>query len=84
MTDTTAEKVDSRTVVYYITGVITCPPLRGVKHFPNTSYFFLMLGVYTLSTYFYHTKAILIRRKHRNNTPTTIAADQYHTAALNK
>jgi len=49
---TRAQKMDSRTVVYYITGVITCPTLRGVKHFPNTSYFFLMLGVYTLSTYF--------------------------------
>jgi len=31
-----------------------------------------MLGVYTVSTYFCYTKAILMRRKLRNNSRTTI------------
>ena len=41
-----------------------------------------MLGVYTLSTYFYYTKAILIRRKLWNNSQTTTAFG-LHTDVLN-
>jgi len=67
---------------HHTTGVSTCPTLRGAKHFPSTSYFF-MLGVYTVSTYFYHTKAILMRRKHWNNSRTTTAFGLHHTGALN-
>jgi len=52
-----AQKMDNHTVAHYTTGVSTCPTLRGAKHFPSTSYFF-MPGVYTVSTYFYYTKAI--------------------------
>jgi len=37
----------NHTVGHYTTGVSTCPTLRGAKHFPSTSYFFCMLGVYT-------------------------------------
>ena len=39
------------TLGHRTTGVSTCPALRGARHFPSTSYFF-MLGVYTVSTYF--------------------------------
>jgi len=69
------------TVAHHTTGVSTCPTLRGAKYFPSTSYFF-MLGVYTVSTYFYYTKAIQMRRKHRNNSRTTTAFG-LHTGALN-
>ena len=41
-----------------------------------------MLGVYTVSTYFCYTKAILVRRKLRNNSWTTIAF-VLHTGVLN-
>jgi len=40
----------NHTVGHYTTGVSTYPALRGARHFPSTSYFF-MLGVYTVSTY---------------------------------
>ena len=76
-----AQKMDNHAVGQYTTGVSTCPTLRGARHFPSTSYFF-MLGVYTVSTYFYYTKAILMRRKHRNNSWTTTAFG-LHTGALN-
>jgi len=56
--------MDNHTVAHHTTGVITYTTLRGAKHFPSTSYFF-MHGVYTVSTYLYYTKAILMRRKHR-------------------
>ena len=69
-------------VGHYTTGVSTCPTLRGAEHFPSTSYFF-MLGVYTVSTYFYYTKAKLMRRKYRNNSRTTTAFGHHHTGALN-
>jgi len=68
-------------VEHYTTGVSTCPTLRGAKHIPSTSYFF-MLGVYTVSTYFYNIKAILMRRKLRNNSRTTTAF-VLHTGVLN-
>jgi len=73
--------MDNHTVGRYTTGVSTCPTLRGARHFSSTSYFF-MLGVYTVSTYFYYTKAILMRRKLRNNSWTTTAFD-LHTGVLN-
>jgi len=73
--------MDNYTVAHHTTGVSTCPALRGARHFPNTSYFF-MLGVYTVSTYFYDTKAILVRRKLRNNSRTTTAFGLY-TGVLN-
>jgi len=56
---TRAQKMDNHTVRHYTTGVSTCPTLRGAKHFPSSSYFFIP-GVYTVSTYFYYTKAILM------------------------
>jgi len=42
-----------------------------------------MLGLYTLHTrsFFYHTKAILIRHKHQNNAPT-ISVGHHHIGAL--
>ena len=46
-----AQKMGTHTAGHYTTGVSTCPTLRGARHFPSTSYFF-MLGVYTVSTYF--------------------------------
>jgi len=70
------------TVTHHTTGVSTCPTLRGAKHFPSTSYFFLMLGVYTVSTFFYYTKAILMGRKHRNNSGTTTAVGLHDTGVL--
>jgi len=51
--------MDNHTVRHYTTGVSTCPTLRGAKHFPSSSYFFIP-GVYTVYTYFYYTKAILM------------------------
>jgi len=77
-----AQKMDNHAVGHYTTGVSMCPALRGAEHFPSTSYFFL-LGVYTVSTYFYYTKAILMRRKYRNNSRTTTAFGIHHTRALN-
>ena len=70
----------NHTVGHYTTGVSTCPALRGARHFPSTSYLF-MLGVYTVSTYFCYTKAILMRRKLRNNSRTTTAFGLHHTGA---
>ena len=75
------KKIDNHTVAHHTTGVSTCPALRGAKHFPSTSYFF-MLGVYTVSTYFYYTKAILMRRKLRNNSQTITAFGLHHRGAL--
>jgi len=78
------QKMDNHIVAHHTTGVRTCPTLRGAKHFPSTSYFFFfMLGVYTVSTYFYYTKAILMRRKYRNNSRTATAFGIHHTEALN-
>jgi len=73
--------MNNHTVGHYTTGVSTCPALRGVRHFPGTSYF-LLLDVYTVSTYFYYTKAILMRRKLRNISRTTTAFG-LHTGVLN-
>jgi len=42
-----------------------------------------MLGLYTLHTHFYYTKAILMRCEHRNNALTTTAVGHHHTEALN-
>jgi len=36
-----------------------------------------------MHTLFYHTKAKLRRREHRNNEPTTTAVGLHHTEALN-
>jgi len=42
-----------------------------------------MLGLYTLHTgFFYYTKAMLMRREHRNNAPKTIAVGRHQTGAL--
>jgi len=76
-----AQKMDNHTVGHHITGVSTCPTLRGAKHFPSTSYFF-MLGVYTVSTYFL---------LHKSNTDETQTPKQFtdttafglHTGVLN-
>jgi len=76
-----AQKMDNHTVGHYTTGVSTLPTLRRAKHFPSTSYFF-MLGEYTVSTYFCYTKAILMRRKLRNNSRTTTAFG-LHAGVLN-
>ena len=76
--------MDYHTVAHHTTGFSTCPTLRGAKHFPGTSYFFNAWCVaYTVSTYFYYTKAILMRRKHRNTSRTTTAFGLHHTGALN-
>jgi len=71
----------NHTVGHYTTGVSMCPTLRGARHFPSTSYFF-MLGVYTVSTHFYYTKAKLMRRKLRHNSWTTTTFG-LHTGVLN-
>jgi len=42
-----------------------------------------MPDVYTVSTYFYDTKAILMRRKCQNNSRTTTTFGFHHTGALN-
>jgi len=45
-----------------------------------------MLGLYALHTgffFFYYTKAMLMRREHGNNAPTTIAVGCHHTVTLN-
>ena len=77
-----AQKMDDDTVAHHTTGASTCPALRRARHFPSTSYIF-MLGVHTVSTYFYYTKAILMRRKLRNNSRTTTACGLHHTGVLN-
>jgi len=76
-----SQKMDNHTVGHYTTGVSTCPALRRARHFPSTSYFF-MLGVYTVSTYFYYTKAKLMRSKIRNISRTTTAFG-LHNGVLN-
>ena len=69
-----AQEMDNPAVAHHTTGGSTCPTLRGAKHFPSTPYFFFfMLDVSTVSTYFYYTKAILMGRKYRNNSRTTTA-----------
>jgi len=78
-----AQKMDNHTVAHHTTSISTCPTLRGAKHFPSTSYFFLILGVYTVSTHFYYTKAKLMRRKYRNNSRRTTAFRLHRTGVLN-
>jgi len=80
-----AQKMDTQSVAlaHHTTGVSTCPTLRGAKHTFPTLIIFYMLGGYTVSTYFYYTKAILMRHKHRNNLQTTTLFGLHHTGALN-
>ena len=70
----------NHTVGHYTTGVSTCPALRGARHFPSTSYFLCL--VCTQCPHFCYTKAILMRRKLRNNSGTTTAFGLY-TGVLN-
>jgi len=51
--------------------------------FNRISYFLYAWCVYIAHTFFYYTKAMLMRREHRNNSPTTTAFGLYHTGALN-
>ena len=76
-------KCINHTVEHYTTGVVSaCPALIGARHFPST-YFLCLVWcvVYTVSTYFCYTKAILTRRKLRNNSRTTTAFG-LHTGVL--
>jgi len=59
--------------------------LRGEKHFDSTSYFLYAWFAYIAHKFFsfYYTKAILVRRKHRNNALTTTAIGLHHTGTLN-
>jgi len=60
--------MDNHTVGHYTTGVSTCPALRGTRHFPSTSYFFYAWCVHSVHIFLLHKrKAILVRRKLRNN-----------------
>ena len=76
-----AQKMENHAVGHYTTGVSTCPALRRARPI-RALLTFLLLGVYTVSTYFYYTKAILMRRKPRNNSQTTTAF-VLHTGVLN-
>jgi len=74
--------MDIHTVAHHITGVSTCLTLRGAKTL-SQHFLLFMLGVYIVSTYFHYTKAILMRRKHRNNSRATTAFGLHDTEALN-
>jgi len=73
--------MENHTVGHYTTGVGTCPALRRARPI-RALLTFLLLGVYTVSTYFYYTKAILMRRKLRNISRTTTVFG-LHTGVLN-
>ena len=45
--------------------------------------FFLLYVCLVCTHVFYYTKAILMRREHRNNAPTTNAVGRHHIGALN-
>jgi len=47
-----AQKMDNHTVGHYTTGIITCPTLRGAKHFPSTSYLFYAWCVHSVYIFF--------------------------------
>jgi len=51
----------------------------------STSFFLYAWFEYIAHTFFsyYYKKALLSRRKHENNAPTTIAFGLHHTGALN-
>jgi len=49
--------MDAHTVAHHTTVVSTCPTLRSKTL--SQHFLLFMLGVYTVSTYFYYTKAIL-------------------------
>ena len=55
----------------------------AISFVPFIFLIFCMLGLYTLDTrsFFYHTKATLIRHEHQNNAPT-IAVGHHHIGAL--
>ena len=61
-----------------------CQYVSSLERSKELSQHFLlfMLGVYTMSTYFCYTKAILMRRKLPNNSQTTTAFG-LHTGVLN-
>jgi len=55
----------------------------AISFIPFIFLIFCRLGLYTLHTrsFFYHTKAVLTRREHQNNTPT-IAVGHHHIGTL--
>ena len=73
-----AQKMDNHTVGHYTTGVSACPALRGARPFPALFYAWCVHSVHI----FYYTKAILVRRKLRNNSRKTTAF-VFHTGVLN-
>ena len=77
---TKAQKMDNHTVGHYTTGVSTCPALRRARPIPALLTFLCL--VCTQCPHIYHTKAILVRRKLRNNSQTTTAFF-LHTGVLN-
>ena len=83
ITDTRAQKMDKP---YSKALHNRCQYVSSLERSKALSQHFLlfMLGVYTMtvSTYFCYTKAILMRRKLRNNSRTTTAFG-LHTGVLN-
>ena len=73
-------KMDNHTVGHYTTGVSTCPALRRARPIPALLTFLCL--VCTQCPHIYYTKAILVRRKLRNNSQTTTAFF-LHTVVLN-
>jgi len=57
-----AQKMDTHTVAHHTTGVSTCPTLRGANTFQHFLLFKAWCVAYTVSTYFYYTKAILMKQ----------------------
>jgi len=47
-------KMDNHTVGHCTTGVITYPALRGLRHFPSTSYFFIAWCVHSVHVFLQH------------------------------
>jgi len=46
--------MDNRRVGHYTTAVSTCPALRGLRHFPSTSYFFIAWCVHSVHIFLLH------------------------------
>ena len=70
----------NHTVGHYTTGVSTCPALRRARPIPALLTFLCLEC--TQCPHIYYTKAILVRRKLRNNSQTTTAIFR-HTGVLN-
>jgi len=58
--------------------VWTCPTLRGAKTLQHFLLFVRLVCTHCPHV-FYYTKAILVRRENRNNSPTTTAFGIHHT-----